>query len=226
MKVLVACEYSGRVRDAFLANGHDAMSCDLLPTEVPGPHYQGSVTDVINDGWDLMICHPPCTHLAVSGARHFAAKQASGVQQEALDFVRLLLDAPIARIALENPISVISSRIRKPDQIIQPWWFGEDASKKTCLWLKGLPLLKPTNIVEGQLYCCGSKIENGDVRGCPNCNGDKKAKRIYANQTPSGQNNLAPSADRWKNRSRTFEGIADAMADQWGNPNSGEGEQR
>ncbi len=226
MKVLVACEYSGRVRDAFLANGHDAMSCDLLPTEVPGPHYQGSVTDVINDGWDLMICHPPCTHLAVSGARHFEAKQASGVQQEALDFVRLLLDAPIARIALENPISIISSRIRKPDQIIQPWMFGEDASKSTCLWLKGLPLLKPTNIVEGQLYCCGSKIENGDVRGCPNCNGDKKAKRIYANQTPSGQNNVPPGPDRWKNRSRTFEGIAKAMADQWGNPNRGEGEQR
>lgn len=226
MKVLIACEYSGRVRDAFLANGHDAMSCDLLPTEVPGPHYQGSVTDVINDGWDLAIFHPPCTHLAVSGARHFAAKQASGVQQEALDFVRLLLDAPIPRIALENPISVISSRIRKPDQIIQPWMFGEDASKSTCLWLKGLPLLKPTNIVEGQLYCCGSKIENGDVRGCPNCNGDKKAKRIYANQTPSGQNNLGPSPTRWKERSRTFEGIAKAMADQWGNPNRGEGEQR
>lgn len=226
MKVLVACEYSGRVRDAFLANGHDAMSCDLLPTEVPGPHYQGSVADVINEGWDLAIFHPPCTHLAVSGARHFAAKQASGVQQEALDFVRLLLDAPIARIALENPISIISSRIRKPDQIIQPWMFGEDASKSTCLWLKGLPLLKPTNIVEGQLYCCGSKIENGDVRGCPNCNGDKKAKRIYANQTPSGQNNLGPSPTRWKERSRTFEGIAKAMADQWGNPNRGEGEQR
>ena len=226
MKVLVACEYSGRVRDAFLANGHDAMSCDLLPTEVPGPHYQGSVADVINEGWDLMICHPPCTHLAVSGARHFAAKKASGVQDEALDFVRLLLDAPIPRIALENPISIISSRIRKPDQIIQPWWFGEDASKATCLWLKGLPLLKPTNIVDGQLYCCGSKIENGDVRGCPNCNGDKKAKRIYANQTPSGQNNVPPGPDRWKERSRTFQGIADAMADQYGNPNRGEGEQR
>ena len=193
MKVLVACEYSGRVRDAFLANGHDAMSCDLLPTEVPGPHYQGSVTDVINDGWDLMICHPPCTHLAVSGARHFAAKQASGVQQEALDFVRLLLDAPIPRIALENPISIISSRIRKPDQIIQPWQFGHGETKATCLWLKGLPLLIPTNVVDG------------------------REPKVHM---------MAPGPDRWKNRSRTFEGIAKAMADQWGNQNRGEGEQR
>ena len=227
MKVLIACEYSGRVRDAFLANGHDAMSCDLLPTEVPGPHYQGSVTDVINDGWDLMICHPPCTYLAVSGM-HWTTRglRDPSLTEDALAFVQLLMDAPIARIALENPISIISSRIRKPDQIIQPWMFGEDASKSTCLWLKGLPLLKPTNIVEGQLYCCGSKIENGDVRGCPNCNGDKKAKRIYANQTPSGQNNVPPGPDRWKERSRTFQGIADAMADQYGNPNRGEGEQR
>ena len=222
MKVLVACEYSGRVRDAFLANGHDAMSCDLLPTEVPGPHYQGSVADVINEGWDLAICHPPCTYLAVSGM-HWTTRglRDPSLTEDALAFVQLLMDAPIARIALENPISVISSRIRKPDQIIQPWWFGEDASKATCLWLKGLPLLKPTNIVEGQLYCCGSKIENGDVRGCPNCNGDKKAKRIYANQTPSGQNNVPPGPDRWKERSRTFQGISDAMADQWGNPNRG-----
>lgn len=227
MKVLIACEYSGRVRDAFLANGHDAMSCDLLPTEVPGPHYQGSVTDVINNGWDLMICHPPCTYLAVSGM-HWTTRglRDPSLTEDALAFVQLLMDAPIARIALENPISVISSRIRKPDQIIQPWMFGEDASKSTCLWLKGLPLLKPTNIVEGQLYCCGSKIENGDVRGCPNCNGDKKAKRIYANQTTSGQNNLGPSPTRWKERSRTFEGIAKAMADQWGNPNREQGEQR
>ena len=186
MKVLIACEYSGRVRDAFLANGHDAMSCDLLPTEVPGPHYQGSVVDVINEGWDLMICHPPCTHLAVSGARHFAAKQASGVQQEALDFVRLLLDAPIARIALENPVSIISSRIRKPDQIIQPWMFGHGETKATCLWLKGLPLLVPTDIVDG------------------------REPKVHM---------MAPSPDRWKNRSRTFEGIAKAMANQWGNPN-------
>ncbi len=150
MRVLIACEYSGRVRDAFLANGHDAMSCDLLPTDVPGPHHEGDVSDVINDGWDLMICHPPCTHLAVSGARHFAAKKASGVQDEALDFVRMLLSANIPKIALENPVSIISSRVRKPDQIIQPWQFGHGETKATCLWLKGLPLLTPTDIVEGR----------------------------------------------------------------------------
>lgn len=150
MKVLVACEYSGRVRDAFLARGHDAMSCDLLPTDVQGPHYQGDVFDIIGDGWDLMVAHPPCTDLAVSGARHFAAKIADGRQQRALDFVRALLDAPIKRIALENPISVISSKIRKPDQIIQPWQFGHGETKATCLWLKNLPALVPTDIVEGR----------------------------------------------------------------------------
>lgn len=148
MKVLVACEYSGRVRDAFIALGHDAMSCDLLPTEAPGPHYQGDVRDVLADGWDLMICHPPCTHLAVSGARWFKDKQAE--QADALEFVRLLLGAPIPRIALENPISIISSRIRKPDQIIQPWQFGHGETKATCLWLKGLPPLAPTDVVSGR----------------------------------------------------------------------------
>ena len=150
MRVLIACEYSGAVRDAFRARGHDAMSCDLLPTEVDGPHYQGDVFDVIEDGWDLMVCHPPCTDLAVSGARHFPAKIADGRQGAALDFVRRLLDAPIERIALENPISVISSKIRKPDQIIQPWMFGHGEVKATCLWLKNLPLLTPTNIVNGR----------------------------------------------------------------------------
>ncbi len=148
MKVLVACEYSGTVRDAFRAAGHDAMSCDLLPTDVPGPHYQGDVRDVLGDGWDLMIAHPPCTHLAVSGARWFHLKRQE--QAEALDFVRLLMDAPIPRIAVENPVSVISSRIRKPDQIIQPWQFGHGETKATCLWLKGLPALKPTNVVDGR----------------------------------------------------------------------------
>ena len=148
MKVLVACEYSGTVRDAFIAAGHEALSCDLLPTDNPGPHYQGDVRDVLSDGWDLMIAHPPCTHLAVSGARWFKDKQAE--QAEALDFVRLLLDAPIERIALENPVSVISSRIRKPDQIIQPWQFGHGETKATCLWLKGLPKLTPTDIVDGR----------------------------------------------------------------------------
>ena len=148
MKVLVACEYSGTVRDAFIAAGHEALSCDLLPTDNPGPHYQGDVRDVLHEGWDLMIAHPPCTHLAVSGARWLKDKQAE--QAEALDFVRLLLDAPIERIALENPVSVISSRIRKPDQIIQPWQFGHGETKATCLWLKGLPKLTPTDVVDGR----------------------------------------------------------------------------
>jgi site-specific DNA-cytosine methylase len=148
VKILIACEYSGTVRDAFRAAGHDAMSCDLLPTDAPGPHYLGDVRDVLGDGWDLMIAHPPCTHLAVSGARWFKDKQAE--QAEALDFVRLLMDAPIPRIAVENPVSVISSRIRRPDQIIQPWQFGHGETKATCLWLKGLPALKPTNVVDGR----------------------------------------------------------------------------
>ena len=150
LKVLVACEFSGVVRDAFRALGHDAMSCDLLPTDSPGPHYQGDVRDLLTEDFDLMIAHPPCTDLAVSGARWFAEKRADGRQQRALDFVRLLLDAPIPRIALENPVSVISSQIRKPDQVIQPWQFGHGETKATCLWLKGLPLLTPTDVVEGR----------------------------------------------------------------------------
>jgi hypothetical protein len=148
VNVLVACEFSGTVRDAFAALGHDAWSCDLLPTERPGQHIQGDVLEHMGHGWDLMVCHPPCTHLAVSGARHFHRKATE--QAEALDFVRALLNAPIPRIALENPISVISSRIRKPDQIVQPWQFGHGEVKATCLWLKGLPKLQPTNIVEGR----------------------------------------------------------------------------
>ena len=181
MRVLVACEYSGAVRDAFAAAGHHAMSCDLLPTEKTGLHYRGDVRDVLHDGWDLMICHPPCTHLSVSGARWFKDKLPE--QAEALDFVRLLLDAPIDRIALENPISIISFRIRKPDQIIQPWQFGHGETKATCLWLKNLPKLTPTDIVEG------------------------REARVHK---------MPPGPDRWKERSRTFEGIAKAMAAQWG----------
>jgi len=181
MRVLIACEFSGIVRNAFLAAGHDAMSCDLLPTEQPGPHHQGDVRDILNGSWDLMIAHPPCTHLAVSGARHFARKKIE--QAEALDFVRLLLDAPIARIALENPVSIISTRIRKPDQIIQPWMFGHGETKATCLWLKNLPKLTPTDIVNG------------------------REQRVHL---------MPPSADRWKQRSRTYSGIAAAMAEQWG----------
>ena len=143
-KVLVACEYSGRVRDAFIRNGCDAISCDLLPTDQPGPHYQGDVFDIINDGWDLMVAHPPCTHLAVSGARWFHKKRQE--QEEALDFVRRLMSAPIEQIAIENPVSVISSLIRKPDQIIHPWMFGHGETKATCLWLKNLPPLQPTDV--------------------------------------------------------------------------------
>jgi site-specific DNA-cytosine methylase len=190
MKVLIACEYSGAVRDAFIAQGHDAISCDLLPTDAPGPHYQGDVRDIIEDGFDLMVAHPPCTHLAVSGARWFKDKQIE--QAEALDFVRLLLSAPISKIALENPISIISSRIRKPNQIIQPWQFGHSESKSTCLWLKNLSKLIPT-----------------DVLPLP-------ASGRWSNQTPSGQNKLGPSPDRWKERSKTYQGIAEAMAQQWG----------
>jgi hypothetical protein len=181
MRVLIACEYSGTVRDAFIAKGHDAISCDLLPTDKLGPHYEGDVFDIIGKGWDLMIAHPPCTHLAVSGSRWFKDKVTE--QAEALAFVRRLLDAPILKIALENPISVISTRIRKPDQIIQPWQFGHGETKATCLWLKGLPKLAPTNIVEG------------------------REARVHR---------LPPSPDRWKIRSTTYQGIADAMAEQWG----------
>jgi len=181
VKVLIACEYSGVVRDAFISVGHKAMSCDLLETERVGPHYQGDVFEIINDGWDLMVAHPPCTHLSVSGARWFKDKQRE--QEEAIQFVRALLNAPISRIALENPISVISSRIRKPDQIIHPWQFGHGETKATSLWLKNLPLLLPTKIVSG------------------------REARVHM---------MPPGPNRWKERSRTYEGIADAMANQWG----------
>lgn len=148
MKILIACEYSGAVRDAFRRLGYDAVSCDLLQTEAPGPHYQGDVRDILLDGWDLMIAHPPCTHLAVSGARWFPEKRAE--QEEAIAFARLLLDAPIPHIAIENPIGILSTAIRPPDQIIQPWMFGHGETKATCLWLKNLPRLRPTNRVEGR----------------------------------------------------------------------------
>lgn len=193
MRVLVACEFSGTVRDAFAALGHDAWSCDLLPSESPGNHIQGSVLDVLGDGWDLMVAHPPCTYLASSGL-HWNKRIPGRAQktEDALGFVSALLDAPIERIALENPIGCISTRLRKPDQIIQPWQFGHDASKATCLWLKNLPKLVPTDVLPG----------------------GKKARR--ANQTPTGQNKLGPSPDRWKLRSLTYPGIARAMAQQWG----------
>lgn len=181
MRVLVACEFSGIVRDAFAERGHDAWSCDLLPTERPGNHIQGDVLEILDEGWDLMIAHPPCTHLAVSGARWFKDKRQE--QEEALMFVTSLLDAPIPRIALENPVSIISTRIRKPNQIIQPWMFGHGETKATCLWLKGLPPLRPTKIVSG------------------------RKSRVHREP---------PGVDRWKNRSRTYQGIADAFASQWG----------
>lgn len=193
MKVLIACEYSGTVRDAFIRLEHDAMSCDLLPTDVPGPHYQGDVRDILNDGWDLMIAHPPCTYLCSSGLHWNKRRPERAAQTEqALQFVRLLLDANIPKIALENPIGCISTRIKKPDQTIHPWQYGDPESKATCLWLKGLPLLESSNVLP--------LPESGR----------------WANQTPSGQNKLGPSKDRWKIRSQTYQGIANAMATQWG----------
>ena len=183
MKILIACEYSGRVRDAFIRAGHEAVSCDILPTEKPGPHHQGSVLDILNDGWDMMIAFPPCTHLASSGARWFAEKRADGRQQEGADFFMRMINAPIKRIAVENPIGIMSRSYRKPDQIIQPWQYGHGETKATCLWLKNLPLLQPTCVVEG------------------------REPRMWK---------LPPSKDRAKIRSETYQGIADAMAFQWG----------
>lgn len=190
----MGCEFSATVRDEFRARGHNAWSCDFLDCERDGRwHIKGDVLTILVDGWDLAIFHPPCTYLASSGL-HWNKRRPDRAKltEEALDFVKDLLNAPIERIALENPIGCISSRIRKPDQIIHPWMFGHDASKATCLWLKNLPPLVPTDVLEG----------------------GRKARR--ANQTPSGQNKLGPSPDRWKLRSLTYPGIASAMADQWG----------
>ena len=183
MRVLIACEYSGVVRDAFLALGHDAMSCDILPTESPGPHYQGNVFDVIDAQWDLMIAHPPCTHLSVSGSRHFPEKRMDGRQAAAISFFMKLSRANVPKIAIENPVCILSSIWRKPDQIIQPWQYGHGETKATCLWLKGLNKLNPTHIVEGR---------------------ENKIHR------------MSPSPERSKLRSKTYSGIAKAMAEQWG----------
>lgn len=217
MKVLIACEFSGTVRDAFTRGGHDAMSCDFLDTETPGQHYKGNVRDVLDYPWDLMIAHPPCTYLSVSGM-HWTTRglRDPKLTEDALEFVKQLMAAPIEKIAIENPVSAISSRIRKPDQIVNPYQFGEDASKKTCLWLKGLPPLRPTEFIEPRLVCCGAVVENRDKYGCPNCNGEKVARPRWGNQCDSGQNKFTPSENRWKDRSRTFPGIAEAMANQWG----------
>ena len=195
MKVLVACEYSGIVRDAFTSKGHDAWSCDILPTESPGNHFQGDILEHLDKGWDLKIAHPPCTHLAVSGARWFAeGRKPWSLQIEALDFVRKLLNAPINKIALENPVSVISTKIRKPNQIIQPFEYGHDVTKRTCLWLKNLPNLKPTKIVKPDIV-----LVNG-----------KKMSRMHY------ESFKLPSKERSKVRSKFYTGIAEAMADQWG----------
>jgi hypothetical protein len=180
-RALIACEFSGTVRDAFIRQGCDAWSCDLLPSERPGPHLQGHVLDVLDGGWDLLIAFPPCTHLAVSGARWFREKQVE--QRAAIDFFLALVNAPVSRIAVENPIGIMSTRYRKPDQVLQPWQHGHGEVKATCLWLKNLPLLQPTKIVAG------------------------RQPRVH---------HESPGADRWKRRSRTLQGIADAMADQWG----------
>lgn len=194
----MACEYSGTVRDAFLALGHDAVSCDLLPTESPGPHIQGDVLGVLGDGWDLMVAHPPCTHLAVSGAAWFAKKKADGRQDASLDFVRALMAAPIPRWCIENPVSIISSRIRRPDQIIQPWHFGDAVTKTTCLWLKGLPPL---------LALGGVVAHEGEFVTMKN--GERISRWHY-------DSFLLPHAERGHARSKTFPGIAAAMAAQWG----------
>lgn len=183
MRVLVGCEYSGRVREAFRRRGHDAWSCDLLPAEDGSRfHVQGDLLALLSEAWDLCIFHPPCTHLAVSGARHFEEKRKDGRQEDALAFVRRLMAVPWP-YALENPVSIISTLIRPPDQVIHPWQFGHGETKQTCLWLRGVPLLTPTRIVAGRM------------------------PRVHL---------MPPSADRWKERSRTYEGIADAMGEQWG----------
>lgn len=191
MRVLVGCERFGRVRDAFLKRGHDAWSCDLVAA--PGPHIQADVLTVMDRDWDLFVVFPDCTYVCSSGLHwNHRRPERQALTDQAVEFVRRLLDAPVPRIALENPVGCLSTRIRKPDQIVQPWWFGEDASKATCLWLKGLPPLVPTNRLPG----------------------DARTRR--ANQTPSGQNKLGPSPERAMERARTYQGLADAMALQWG----------
>ena len=191
MKILVACEESQAVCIEFRKRGHEAYSCDILPASGGHPewHIQDDVLKYLDFPWDMMFAFPPCTHLAVSGARYFKEKRADGRQQAGVDFFMKLANAPINKIAIENPVGIMSTIWRKPDQIIQPWMFGDDASKKTCLWLKNLPILLPTH---------------------------SSWKKRYANQTPSGQNKLGPSPDRAKLRSKTYPGLAKAMATQWG----------
>ena len=196
VKVLIACEFSGTVREAFAKLGHDAWSCDLEPTEMPGNHYQGDVIDILADGWDLMIAHPPCTHLAVSGARHFEQKRKDGRQQQGIDLFMQMINAPIPKIAVENPVGIMSTIYQKPNQIIEPYEYGHNCTKKTCLWLKELPLLKPTNIVD-----------KGDVWVAKS--GKRMSQWYY-------DSSCLPPKEREKMRNKTFQGIADAMANQWG----------
>lgn len=200
MRVLVACEHSGAVRDAFIRRGHFAISCDLIATVAPGPHYKGDVRNILQQPWDLLIAHPPCTYLCASGLHWNKRRpERNTLTLEAIEFAKLLIDSPevvhIPKRVAENPIGILSTVLRKPDQIIHPWAFGHDASKKTCLWLHGVPKLVATRLVLPRLV-------NGKAR--------------WANQTDSGQNNLPPSINRWQLRSETYAGIAEAMAQQWG----------
>lgn len=205
MKVLIACEFSGIVREEFKKRGHNAWSCDLLPTEIPGQHIQDDVLKHLDDDWDLMIAHPPCTHLAISGARWFAQKRKDGRMKQGYDFFMNMVNAPVKQIAVENPIGVLSKMYRKPDQIIQPFWFGNSVQKATCLWLKNLPKLIPTKIVDrGMIYVDPRGNKHGGAYTL-------RAKRAY-----SPLMLLPKSEKRWMIRSRTFKGIAKAMAEQWG----------
>lgn len=240
MNVLVACEYSGRVRDAFASKGHYALSCDLLPSESENKsysnggiaeHHQGSIWDILGNNpkmnskiksenaknWDLLLAFPPCTYLAASGM-HWTTRGYRDPQltEDALEFVDQLLHCGINKICLENPIGVIATRIRKPDQIIQPYNFGEDASKKTCLWLDNLPKLEPTEYYPPRYVCCGITLDTDDLYSCPNCNGENRAKPRWSNQLDSGQSAIPERKGRWQDKSRTYQGIADAMAMQWG----------
>jgi hypothetical protein len=209
LRVLVACEFSGIVRDAFKARGHDAMSCDLLPCETPGKHHQGDVREILSESWDILIAHPPCTFLCSSGlhwngrGRMVDGRPRAEMTEEGIAFARIFIDGPetshIPMRAVENPMGCLSTRVRKPDQIIQPWQFGEDASKATCLWLDGLPPLTPTGFHTPRLVIHESKWV-----------------MRWSNQTDSGQNALPPSDQRWAERSKTYQGIAAAMAEQWG----------
>lgn len=235
MLVLIACEFSGTVRDAFRRRGHDAMSCDLLPTEAPGPHFQGDVLDILDEGWDVMIAHPPCTYLTCAaewcysdaasdkakarGSKALFGAERREAREQALAFFKRIWDAKIKRVCIENPVGVVPARLGlRHSQIIQPNQFGHDASKATCLWLRGLPSLKPTDRVPGKFACQGCRTrfdQSLGKRGCPTCHGEHKVKIVWGNQTFSGQNALSPGEGRWKKRAETYPGIAEAMAEQW-----------